>query len=188
MNKLTNRSSLRAPTVKPGATIAPSATLAQDGELPLSASHGVAAPAPLAAHDVLQAAMAPRDGEQPDGADDAAAAEPAAADAVEQSGAPAAAAGSDAKQPANAAKKAAPAKAAAKAAKEKFVKCTFTLPESEMVVLDAMKKTFKANGVALKKSQLLRAALLALADVDHARLAQLVAQLPAAPVAGKKKK
>jgi len=35
---------------------------------------------------------------------------------------------------------------------------------------------------------LLRAALLALADVDAGRLTQLVAQLPPAPKAGKKKK
>ena len=210
MNKKTNRGSLRAPTAKPSATIAPSATLAQDGELPLSASNGVSAPAPLAAHDVLQAAMAPRDGAQHDGADDAAPAAPATgtddvADVADASVAPehdadastapvAAKADADGKKAARKPAKAAPAKAAepakpaVKAVKEKFVKCTFALPESEMLVLDAMKKTYKANGVALKKSQLLRAALLALADVDADRLAHLVAQLPAAPVASKKKK
>jgi len=201
MNKKTNRGSLRAPTVKPSATITPSATLAQDGELPLSASNGVTAPAPLAAHDVLQAAMAPRDGAQHDGADDAAAA-PAAdtTEAADASMAPeqdagastapvAAKADTDGKKAARKPAKAAePAKPAVKAVKEKFVKCTFALPESEMLVLDAMKKTHKANGLALKKSQLLRAALLALADVDADRLAHLVAQLPAAPVASKKKK
>jgi hypothetical protein len=72
MNKKTNRSSLRAPTVNPASSIAPSATLAEDGELPLSASNGVSAPAPLAAHDVLQAAMAPREGAPADADADAA--------------------------------------------------------------------------------------------------------------------
>jgi len=178
MNKKTSRASLRAPTVKPVSSIAPSATLAEDGELPLAASNGVAAPAPLAAHDVLQAAMAPREGAPHDDADAAAAVpEPAnVADAPEQD-----ASANGKKLPRKAAK-------AAEPVQEKFVKCTFALPESEMLVLDAMKKTYKANGVVLKKSQLLRAALLALADVDAGRLTQLVAQLPPAPKAGKKKK
>ena len=205
MNKKTNRSSLRAPTVKPSATIAPSATLALDGEFPLSASNGVSAPEPSAAHDVLQAAMAPREGEAVDDVDGA----DAAVDPVD---APADSTGQDAqepavpaaaktagkkpgKKPARAGTDAEPAEskqpAAAKAikpVKDKFIKYAFTLPESEMLVLDAMKKTHKANGVALKKSQLLRAGLLALADVDAERLAQLVAQLPAGPAAGRKKK
>jgi cytoskeletal protein RodZ len=181
MNKKTSRASLRAPTVKPVSSIAPSATLAEDGELPLAASNGVAAPAPLAAHDVLQAAMAPREGAPHDDADAAdAAAVPAdvadVADAPEQDAS------------ANGKKQARKPAKAAEPVQEKFVKCTFALPESEMLVLDAMKKTHKANGVALKKSQLLRAALLALADVDADRLTQLVAQLPPAPKAGKKKK
>lgn len=180
MNKKTSRASLRAPTVKPVSSIAPSATLADDGELPLAASNGVAAPAPLAAHDVLQAAMAPREGAPHDGADDnVVVAEPAdVAEVPEQ----------DASANASGKKQARKAAKAAEPVQEKFVKCTFALPESEMLVLDAMKKTYKANGVALKKSQLLRAALLALADVDAGRLTQLVAQLPPAPKAGKKKK
>ena len=198
MNKKTNRSSLRAPTTQPAAAIAPSATLGLDGELPVSASNGVTAPEPLAAHDVLQAAMAPREDAQLDGAADTpaadapdAAVEAAPADAAESS-APAAgvttSTGKKAgKKPAKTASKAAD-KPAARPTQEKFVKCTFALPESEMLVLDAMKKTHKANGVALKKSQLLRAGLLALADVDAERLAQLVAQLPAGPAAGRKKK
>jgi hypothetical protein len=188
MNKKTNRSSLRAPTVNPASTIAPSATLAEDGELPLSASNGVSAPAPLAAHDVLQAAMAPREGAPADA--DAApkedAVEPGTPEAPEapEAGAKDAKAARKLTKPAKSDKAAEPA---VKPAKEKFVKCTFALPESEMLVLDAMKKTYKSNGVALKKSQLLRAALLALADVDADRLTQLLAQLPAAPTAKKKK-
>ena len=198
MNKKTNRSSLRAPTTQPAAAIAPSATLGLDGELPVSASNGVTAPEPLAAHDVLQAAMAPREDGQLDGTADTlpadapdAAVKAAPADAAENS-APAAAVTTGTskkagKKPAKTASKAAD-KPAARPTQEKFVKCTFALPESEMLVLDAMKKTHKANGVALKKSQLLRAGLLALADVDAERLAQLVAQLPAGPAAGRKKK
>jgi hypothetical protein len=190
MNKKTNRSSLRAPTVNPASTIAPSATLAEDGELPLSASNGVSAPAPLAAHDVLQAAMAPREGALADAAPEQEAVEPGAPEApaaseVPEAGAKGAKAARKLTNPAKSDKVAEPT---AKPAKEKFVKCTFALPESEMLVLDAMKKTYKSNGVALKKSQLLRAALLALADVDAERLTQLLAQLPAAPAAGKKKK
>jgi hypothetical protein len=190
MNKKTNRGSLRAPTVNPASSIAPSATLAEDGELPLSASNGVSAPAPLAAHDVLQAAMAPREGASADADADAApkedAVEPGAPEAPEapEAGAKDAKAARKLTKPAKSDKAAGPA---VKPAKEKFVKCTFALPESEMLVLDAMKKTYKSNGVALKKSQLLRAALLALADVDADRLTQLLAQLPAAPVAKKKK-
>jgi hypothetical protein len=187
MNKKTNRSSLRAPTVNPASTIAPSATLAEDGELPLSASNGVSAPAPLAAHDVLQAAMAPREGAPADAAPEQEAVEPGAPETPEvpEAGAKGAKAARKLTNPAKSDKAAEPA---AKPAKEKFVKCTFALPESEMLVLDAMKKTYKSNGVALKKSQLLRAALLALADVDAERLTQLLAQLPTAPAAGKKKK
>jgi hypothetical protein len=195
MNKKTNRSNLRAPTAKPGASIVPSATLALDGELPLAASHGVTAPEPLAAHDVLHAAMAPLDGADADATTpvtDGVATEPAAVtpDAVAATAKPKA----KAKKPAKAAapKRAAddvavPAKAA-KVAKDKFVKVTFALPESEAGLLDALKKTHQGNGVALKKGQLLRAGLLALADLDSEHIAKLVAHLPAAPVAAKKKK
>lgn len=168
MNKKSTRSNARAPVAKPAVAITPSATLAVDGEFPLSASNGVTAPEPLAAHDVLQAAMAPREG-----------ALPAPAEAVQED---VAAAPADSK---NSSKK--PAKTADKPAKDKFVKCSFTLPESEVAFLDALKKTHQANGIAVKKSQLLRAALLALADVDSERLAQLIAHLPAEPSPKKKK-
>lgn len=209
MNKKTIRGNLRAPTTKPTATITPSPTLALDGEFPLSASNGVSAPEPLAAHDVLQAALAPR---EVDASDTGAHADAdAAAPAADATDATPAASGDAAvpapeqsvaipakgsvkktgKKPAKAADPIAeatkPAKAP-KAAKDKFVKVTFSLPESEMLVLDALKKTHQVDGVSLKKNQLLRAALLALADVDAARLAQLVAHLPAEPAAAKKKK
>jgi hypothetical protein len=212
MNKKPQRTTVRAPTTQPAATIAPSTTMGLDGELPLSASNGVTAPAPLAAHDVLQAAMAPREGEPADGAappadgvtvesvDDVAnAPQPDAQhDTAPAADGPQVAAKKIGKKAAKAAIKdaAAPAKAPkkeraaapAKVARDKFVKCTFSLLESEMLVLDGLKKTHQANGTALKKSQLLRAALLALADVDAERLTQLLAQLPAEPASSKKKK
>lgn len=205
MNKKSIRSNPRAPTAQPVASIAPSATLALDGDLPLASSHGVSAPAPLAAHDVLHAAMMPRDGSDadtapvvPDGApEQATEATPAQGDAA------AAAAPSvigkakgSAKKPAKSAAvdsvEAPPAAVmpvkAAKVAKEKFVEITFSLPESEAGLLDAMKKTHQGNGVTLKKGQLLRAGLLALADLDSAHIARLVAHLPTVPVSKKKKK
>jgi hypothetical protein len=208
MNKKPQRSNVRAPTTQPTATIAPSGTLALDGEFPLSASNGVTAPEPLAAHDVLHAAMAPREGGQPE-ADVDTDADAGVAHAPQQE-APehntqvadqasskgkkadkkqdAATAADTGKKASKKARPAEPAKADGKVAKEKFVKCTFSLPESEMLVLNGLKKTHQIDGAALKKSQLLRVALLALADIDATRLAQLVAQLPAVPAAGKKKK
>lgn len=217
MNKKPQRATVRAPTTQPAATIAPSATMGLDGELPLSASNGVTAPAPLAAHDVLQAALAPREGEPAEGevprADGVTV---ASADGVANAPQPdalqntapapdetqaagkkvgkkvdkkaAKAATRDTAAPAEAPKKERGAAATAKVAKDKFVKCTFSLPESEMLVLNGLKKTHQANGASLKKSQLLRAALLALADIDADRLAQLLAQLPTEPASGKKKK
>jgi hypothetical protein len=218
MNKKPQRNDVRAPTTQPD--FAPSGTLAADGEFPLSASNGVTAPEPHAAHDVLQAAMAPREAAGPDdSASVAAPAVDAVANAPQEDGpevtAPAVAADKkqgkmqgkkqgkksgtatahDAADAAKPAKKAraseeteVTAKAPPKPTKDKFVKCTFSLPESEMLVLDGLKKTHQANGAALKKSQVLRAALLALADIDAERLAQLVAQLPVEQVASKKKK
>lgn len=77
-------------------------------------------------------------------------------------------------------------KAAAKA-DEKFTKCTFSLPRSEARMLDELKQERQIDGVKVKKGQLLRAGLLALADIDAAQLAELVARLPKAPSARKKK-
>ena len=202
MNKKPNRNNLRGPTAKPATSIVPSATLAPDGELAPAASHGVSAPEPLAAHDVLRAAMAQLDGEEADTstpvADDLAA-EPVAETPAALAATPAASANSKGatKKPAKSADRkitaddaAVPVKAdkADKAVKDKFVKVTFSLPESEAGLLDALKKTHQGNGVALKKGQLLRAGLLALADLDSEHIAKLVAHLPAAPVAAKKKK
>jgi hypothetical protein len=194
MNRKTNRSTQRAPTVQPTANIAPSATLALDGDVPLSALHGVSAPEPLAAHDVLQAALAPRD--DADAATTTPAADAPAPDGVAAE--PVVEAADSAKKPVKKPAKSAskdvaadpvdvPAKAA-KVAKDKFVKVAFSLPESEAGLLDALKKTHQGNGVAIKKSQLLRAGLLALADLDSDHIAKLLAHLPAEATARKKKK
>jgi len=190
MNKKSTRSNARTPVLKPSAAIAPSATLAVDGEFPLSASNGASAPEPLAAHDVLQAAMAPREDGSPDtvppeASQETGAAAPDAAGDSEESGEKSGK--KNGKKPAKAADQPVKEAAKEKTPKDKFVKMSFTLPESEVAFLDALKKTHQANGVALKKSQLLRAALLALADVDSARLTQLVAHLPGEPAAKKKK-
>ncbi|MDQ2822149.1 MAG: hypothetical protein M3Y65_17455 [Pseudomonadota bacterium] len=207
MNKKSSRNSPRAPTMQAANHIAPSATLAMDGELPLSASNGVTAPAPLASHDVLQAALAHLP-EEASGADAGTTADAAAVTApVVIVDAPAASVDATppvegkktSKKPAKAVAKASPDGAAddapavapakpAKVPKIKFVEVTFALPESEAELLDAMKKTHQSNGLALKKGQLLRAGLLALADIDAGRLAQLVAHLPVEPRASKKKK
>lgn len=203
MNKKPQRSNVRAPTTQPTATIAPSGTLAMDGEFPLSASNGVTSPEPLAAHDVLHAAMAPRESEQPEA--DAPAVDASVTDVAadnDAANAPQQAApennAADAGQAKNIGKKSGkkpgkergkePGKAAEKVAKDKFVKCTFSLPESEMLVLDGLKKTHQVGGAPLKKSQLLRVALLALVDIDAGHLAHLVAQLPVEKAASKKKK
>lgn len=192
MNRKSTRNNQRAPTSQPANSIAPSATLAMDGDLPVSASNGVSAPEPLASHDVLHAALAPLPGDA--GAVSAAvSAEPDAPAVSGQKGSSKKSAKKPVKSVAEAnddsaaATDAAPAKPI-KVPKIKFVEVTFALPESEAELLGAMKKTHQANGLALKKGQLLRAGLLALADIDAERLAQLVAHLPVEPRAGKKKK
>lgn len=192
MNRKSTRNNQRAPTSHPANSIAPSATLAMDGDLPVSASNGVSAPEPLASHDVLHAALAPLPGDA--GAVSAAvSAEPDAPAVSGQKSSSKKSAKKPVKSVAEetddsaAAPDAAPAKPI-KVPKIKFVEITFALPESEAELLDAMKKTHQANGLALKKAQLLRAGLLALADIDAERLAQLVAHLPVEPRASKKKK
>lgn len=192
MNRKSTRNNQRAPTSQPANSIAPSATLAMDGDLPVSASNGVSAPEPLASHDVLHAALAPLPGDA-SAVSAAVSAEPEAPAVSGQKSNSKKSAKKPVKSVADetgdsaAAPDAAPAKPI-KVPKIKFVEITFALPESEAELLDAMKKTHQANGLALKKGQLLRAGLLALADIDAERLAQLVAHLPVEPRASKKKK
>ena len=204
MNRKSTRNNQRAPTSQPANSIAPSATLAMDGDLPVSASNGVGAPEPSASHDVLHAALAPlpadtlngsdTDTDADTGADETPAtptAEPAAPAVAAKKGDGKKSAKKPARTVAEAAGDDAPVAAPVKPIKVpkiKFVEVTFALPESEAALLDAMKKTHQANGLSLKKAQLLRAGLLALADIDADRLAQLVAHLPLEPRTSKKKK
>lgn len=73
----------------------------------------------------------------------------------------------------------------------KPVKLSFTLPGDEARLFDALRETHQLEGAKLKKSVLVRAALLALAEADESRIAQIVASLdpvkPAAPKAAKGK-
>jgi hypothetical protein len=74
-----------------------------------------------------------------------------------------------------------------KAKKEKLIRDSFTMPESEYAVLGQVKKACISAGVEVKKSQLLRIGLLLLSQTDVTRLANLIASL--APLkAGRPKK
>ncbi len=87
---------------------------------------------------------------------------------------------------------AAPAKATAvvakdKVKKEKLVRDSFTMPESEYAVLSQVKKACITAGVEVKKSQLLRIGLLLLSQTNVSNLQTLIARL--APLkAGRPKK
>lgn len=102
-----------------------------------------------------------------------------------------------AKRPAaakKAAKKTAPAKAAGKPAKkmpaatdQKVVRDGFTMPQADYDKIKILKALCLKNGVEVKKSQLLRAGLIALEALAVAELLKRIAAL--APVkAGRKKK
>jgi hypothetical protein len=74
-----------------------------------------------------------------------------------------------------------------KAKKEKLIRDSFTMPESEYAVLGQVKKACISAGVEVKKSQLLRIGLLLLSQTDVTKLANLIASL--APLkAGRPKK
>ena len=77
----------------------------------------------------------------------------------------------------------APTKAAkaAKAAKEKKVKVvrdSFTLPKTELMQINEMKKRAMALGVEVKKSELIRAGLLAMSGMADAAFKKAMAQVP----------
>lgn len=74
-----------------------------------------------------------------------------------------------------------------KAKKEKLIRDSFTMPESEYAVLGQVKKACISAGVEVKKSQLLRIGLLLLSQTDVTKLTSLIASL--APLkAGRPKK
>ncbi|MFZ4539837.1 hypothetical protein [Propionivibrio sp.] len=61
--------------------------------------------------------------------------------------------------------------------KDKLIRDSFTMPESEYSLLATMKKRCLTNGVAVKKSELLRAAIIGFADQSDAALTAAVQAL-----------
>jgi len=74
-----------------------------------------------------------------------------------------------------------------KAKKAKLVRDSFTMPEAEYQVLSDVKKAFLKVGVSVKKSELLRASIALIKNMDTAHLNAVIAAL--APIkAGRPKK
>lgn len=67
---------------------------------------------------------------------------------------------------------------AAKPHKEKLVRDSFTMPESEYAVLGQVKKACLKNGIEVKKSELLRIGVALISRLDMATLKQVLASLP----------
>lgn len=78
------------------------------------------------------------------------------------------------------AKPSAPIEAVAKAKikKAKLVRDSFTMPESEYRILNDVKKAFLKSGIAVKKSELLRAGVALLNTTSEDKLRILIAGLP----------
>lgn len=72
----------------------------------------------------------------------------------------------------------APKKADKKQPKNKVVRDSFTMPENEYSVIAALKKKCLAAGVAVKKSELLRAGLKALSGMTQTNLNKHLSALP----------
>jgi hypothetical protein len=73
--------------------------------------------------------------------------------------------------------KAKPAEEADKARKEKLVRDSFTMPTAEYALIAQLKKRCLANGVAAKKSEVLRAALVSLAATSDDHVLKTIARL-----------
>lgn len=74
-----------------------------------------------------------------------------------------------------------PARVLAKPArlkKSKPVRDTFTMPRNEYELIDLLKRRAHARGRKVKKSELLRAGILALADMPDAQLFEAIAAVP----------
>ena len=72
---------------------------------------------------------------------------------------------------------AAPKKSEKKHPKQKVVRDSFTMPENEYIVLAALKKKSLAAGVAVKKSELLRAGLKVLSEMSQVNLNKQLSKL-----------
>lgn len=175
-----NKKSLSSKTAKPAQKAMPlavhAATLALHDD-------GAGAASSAAAHDPAQAhSEAP--GDAPGNAPSSA---PVASEGARDDGAlgaaPVAAAAADTPAPAPAPKAASAGRAsksnkANKADKPgKPVKFTLTLPADELPQFEALRQAHQRDGAKLKKSVLMRAALLLLAQTDSARVAEIVAGL-----------
>jgi hypothetical protein len=76
-----------------------------------------------------------------------------------------------------AAAKAKSAEAAVKAKKDKLVRDSFTMPESEYALISQLKKRCLVKGIAAKKSEILRAAIVSFAAASDANVLKAVKQL-----------
>ncbi len=154
----TTRTQTNKPVVNPPTKTASKA--APTSKIPVKAPRKSAAPAPKG--KLFKAAAAP--------------VTPSAAPAS-----PAKAKTSPAKAPqakaADKKKSAAPAKAA-KEKKVKVVRDSFTLPKSELLQITEMKKRAMALGVEVKKSELIRAGLQALAGMADTAFKKAMANVP----------
>jgi hypothetical protein len=87
-----------------------------------------------------------------------------------------------AKAPVRTAKSPAPIAAAAKpekVKKPKLVRDSFTIPKAEYAVLDALKQRAAKAGLPAKKSEVLRAGVMALAGMGDAAFAAAMGAVPA---------
>ena len=78
----------------------------------------------------------------------------------------------------------------ASAGKKKMVRDSFTMPDADYALISVLKARTLASGTSVKKSELLRAGLVALAAMPPANLIGLVSAMPAVKTGrpGKKKK
>jgi hypothetical protein len=83
------------------------------------------------------------------------------------------------KPKASAATKMPKAPKADKPKKPKLVRDSFTIPKPEYAAIDALKARAATSGRTVKKSELLRAGLMALSAMGDAALAAALAQVPA---------
>jgi flagellar basal body-associated protein FliL len=67
----------------------------------------------------------------------------------------------------------------APARKRRLVRASFALPRQDHELLAELKQACRQDGIAVKKSQLLRVALGLLRQTDRAEVKQMLAQLPA---------
>lgn len=61
--------------------------------------------------------------------------------------------------------------------REELVRDSFTIPAREYRAIDALKKRYLDNGIHMKKSEILRAGLLALSSMDMEELAEVAGRV-----------